>query len=129
MLRARSPAIVETALSLLETALVWCRATANTAIQLGRTGIFELLLQTETPDWTRPARILKALHLSQTPAHGVEPSAIQYLRCRMFAHGTARDLDEARDMQATFPELVSSCVAHLLPEGMVVALKTSYDLH
>ena len=44
-LRAKHHAIVETALSLLETSLVWCRATSHSDIQLARTGLFELLLQ------------------------------------------------------------------------------------
>ena len=49
MLRAKSPSIVDTALSVLETALVWCRAADASDVGLARTGLFELLMQVPNP--------------------------------------------------------------------------------
>jgi hypothetical protein len=50
MLRAKSRSIVDTALSVLETTLVWCRAADASDVGLARTGLFELLLLVRVDD-------------------------------------------------------------------------------
>lgn len=90
--------------------------------------LFVCFAQARTDDWVRPARILKALHLTQEPAHQFDPAALQYLRARTVAHGAAVDIESAVDLHQTFPELSSSCVGHLLPEGLVFALSSLYVL-
>ena len=51
MLRAKSRSIVDTALSVLETTLVWCRAADASDVGLARTGLFELLLLVRRCRW------------------------------------------------------------------------------
>ena len=96
MLRAKSPAIVDTALSVLETALVWCRAADTSDVGLARTGLFELLVQVQTDDWERPARMLQALHMSQ----------VGYLNC-----GPHK---QTRRISGPWNLYISSCVVSLL---------------
>ena len=67
--------------------------------------------------------MLQALHLTQMPAHGNKPAALEYLRQRSVLHGAATDATAAVALHARHPCFSQSCVGHLLPEGMLLLLE------